>query len=345
MSTQNHTDRAHAPMSASRMSRIMACPASFKLENSMPYVPAGAAAERGTYIHEMAEKILEGDLFSYPAADVDPEDLKIATDYAKYVEELRANARSSHIELNVNEGLQQLHPAFGGTADAVVIKNNTLHVVDLKTGRIPVKAEENEQLLTYALGVAQQLKAPPHVAVELHIWQPGNVSRWSTTMERLRKHGTDMVAAAKLAEGEPVPSPSADACRYCKAKAICPAMREKVQDTARKEFGLVDETVSTVSAVITPEMLDEAERAISWAEAVQAAAKEQLKAGTAIQGWGLKPGRKMRSWADEAKALEMLADNKNAWTLKSVASIAKLGVDLTGLVEEKLSEPSLARSK
>ena len=60
MSTAAHTERAHAPMSASRMDRIMSCPASYRLENQMPYVPAGEAAERGTRIHEIAEHFLQG---------------------------------------------------------------------------------------------------------------------------------------------------------------------------------------------------------------------------------------------------------------------------------------------
>jgi RecB family exonuclease len=329
-------------MSASRMERIMSCPASFKLENQMPPVPSGEAADRGTRIHEISEKLLNGlavDGYEQDMLDgYEQEELEVAQQYVKYVDALRSNAVRFGIEVKINKGLQELHPLFGGTADAVVIKDNTLHVVDLKTGRVPVQAEENRQLLTYALGVARQFKAPTDVTIKIHIWQPGNVSVWQTTPERLRQHGKDMVNAANEAtSSNPKLAPSSETCKYCKAKPICPAMREKVQESARQDF------VSASEPVITPEMLDQAEQAIAWGESVQIAAKALLKSGTAISGWGLKPGRKMRSWADEAVAAQVLAAQPQAWTLKSVAAVTKLGIDVAALIEEKTSEPSLAR--
>jgi RecB family exonuclease len=319
------------------MDRIMSCPASYKLENQMPYVPSGEAADRGTRIHEIAEHFLKGNDVS-TLQDYDLDELEVAMQYVNYIEALRANAVRSGIEVRVNKGLQELHPLFGGTADAVVIKDNTLHVVDLKTGRVHVKAEENRQLLTYALGVARQFNAPSEITIKIHIWQPGNVSVWETNPERLRQHGKDMVIAAKDATGpNPPVFPSLDACKYCKAKPICPAMREQVQESARNDF------ISASDPVITPEMLDQAEQAIAWGESVQAAAKALLKGGTAISGWGLKPGRKMRSWLDEAVAAQVLAGHPSAWTLKSVAVVTKLGLDVAALIEEKTSEPSLTR--
>lgn len=309
----------------------------------MPYVPAGEAAERGTRIHEIAEHFLQGnDISTLKPSDLD--EVEVAMQYVQYINALRANAVRSHIEMNVNKGLKELHELFGGTADAVVIKDNTLHVVDLKTGRVPVQAEENRQLLTYALGVARQFNAPPDITVKVHIWQPGNISVWETTPVRLRQHAKDMIHAANEATSSaPRVEPSNEACKYCKAKPICPAMREKVQESARQDFSAVASTEQSSAITITPEMLDQAEQAIAWGESVQAAAKALLKGGVAIEGWGLKPGRKMRSWADDAAAAQALAGQPQAWTLKSVAAVTKLGLDVASLVEEKLSEPSLAR--
>jgi hypothetical protein len=90
-------------------------------------------------------------------------------------------------------------------------------------------------------------------------------------------------------------------------------------------------------------LVDAAEQAIAWGESIQASAKKQLKSLIAIPGWDLKPGRKMKSWTDEKRASEILRDRPEAWSLKSPSAVSKLGVDLTDLVTEKISEPSLTR--
>ena len=339
MTTIDHTSRAHAPMSASRMHRIMACPASFHLENQMPPEPPNPAAERGTHIHELAEKMFAGaTAFDNESGD----DLDIASSYVSYVDKLRTHSRKFHIEMSVTEALKTVHTSLGGTADAVIVKDNTLHVVDLKTGRVIVKAEENVQLLTYALGVAIKLNAPlDDINVEMHIWQPGNVHSWTVPGTRLRQHATDVKRAALIAEQPNMPAnPTPDGCKSCKAKSVCPAMREKVQESARSDFDL-----SADSFVVTPDMLDSAEQAIAWGESIQQAAKQQLKDGKQITGWQLKPGNKLKSWKDEKQAAEILRDNAQAWALKSVSQVSQLGLDLTGLIEEKQSQPSLVRAK
>jgi hypothetical protein len=49
-------------------------------------------------------------------------------------------------------------------------------------------------------------------------------------------------------------------------------------------------------------------------------------------------------FTDSAKAEEILRDKPDAWTLKSASQISKLGLG-DGILEEKFSEPSLARVK
>lgn len=348
MTTVDHTARAHAPMSASRMHRIVACPASFQLENKMPQQPAGEAAERGTHIHELAEKLIfnNGDLSSF--YDENAEDLEIASDYAVYIAKLKAHARKWFIEMNVNDGLQQISDQLGGTADAVVIENNTLHIVDLKTGRVPVKAEDNIQLLTYAVGVALKLKAPlKDITIKMHIWQPGNINTWEVPGQMLISHQQTLAKAVTAAQADnPSAVPSTDACKYCRAKPICPAMREKVQDAARKDFEIPSIDVDPDAFIefnITPEMLEQAQMAIEWGESIVQAAKTQIINGKTVAGWKLKPGRKMKSWAVPAEAEQILRDKPEAWTLKSVSAVEKLGIDLTDLIVVKISEPSLTR--
>lgn len=332
-----HETRKHARLSASRTDRFMSCPGSYRLESLMPYEPAGEAAAIGTAIHELSEIILRGG--EIPTG-TDPDHLSMAQGYANFVNTLVENPRKKMIEVNLDEGLKSLHPALGGTADAVLVDGNHLHVIDLKTGRVAVDAQDNKQLLTYALGAMRQLKAPSTIECTMHIYQPRvGHSKWTVSGNRLNLHGERLKSAAELAlSGDAPTNPSPDACRYCKAKTICPSMREKVQETARSDF--------KPDTTVTPEMLDDAALVAAWADAVQSAAKEQLANGKSIQGWTMRVGRKTKFWKDEALVQEAFKDMLIAWELKSPSAVLKLGVEVSeDLVGEKTAASSLVRAK
>ena len=332
-----HETRKHARLSASRTDRFMQCPGSYRLESLMPYEPAGEAAAIGTAIHELSEIILSG---KEVPAGTDPDHVAMAQGYADFVNTLVENPRKKLIEVNLDEGLKSLHPALGGTADAILVDGNHLHVIDLKTGRVAVDANENKQLLTYALGAMRQLKAPSTIECTMHIFQPRvGHSKWTVSGNYLNLHGKRLVEAAELAlSGDAPTNPSVDACRYCKAKTICPSMREKVQETARSDF--------KPDTTVTPEMLDDAALVAAWADAVQSAAKEQLANGKSIQGWTMRAGRKTKFWKDEALVMEAFKDNLKVWELKSPSAVLKLGVEVSeDLVGEKVAAPSLVKEK
>ena len=336
--TVNHTERKHARLSASRADRFMTCPGSVRLESQMPYEPPGEAAAIGTAIHELSEAMLRGDALNQ--ADYEDSHWNMASSYVKFINELIENPRKKLIEVNVDDGLKSLHQALGGTADAVLVDGNHLHVIDLKTGRVPVEAENNRQLLTYAVGVMRKFNAPKDITCTMHIFQPmvGH-SSWTVDGARLIQHGVDLQQAATLALSYDAPTnPSPDACKYCRAKTICPSIRQKVQDNARKEF--------STDTTVTPEMLDLAAIATSWAEAVQEAAKQQIKEMKTIEGWTLRPGRKSRFWKAESLAIEALKDHPEAFDLKSPSAIEKLGISVSQeLIGEKQAAESLVRAK
>jgi hypothetical protein len=303
----------------------------------MPYEPAGEAAAIGTAIHELSEIILRG---GEVPAGTDPDHLSMAQGYADFVNTLVENPRKKLIEVNLDEGLKSLHPALGGTADAILVDGDQLIICDLKTGRVPVDATDNKQLLTYALGAMRQFKAPSHITCTMHIFQPRvGHSKWTVSGNYLELHGKRLKEAAELAlSGDAPTHPSPDACRYCKAKTICPSMREKVQETARSDF--------KPDMTVTPEMLDNAVLMTAWADAVQAAAKEQLTNGQAITGWTMRAGRKTKFWKDEALVMEAFKDNLKVWELKSPSAVLKLGVEVSeDLVGEKSAAPSLVKAK
>jgi hypothetical protein len=194
--------------------------------------------------------------------------------------------------------------------------------------------------MTYALGAMRQLNAPADIICTMHIFQPrAGHSKWTVSGVDLISHGHDLVNSARLALSPDAPTiPSPDACKYCKAKTICPSMRQKVQDNARKDFA--------PDTTVTPEMIELAKLAETWSEAVLTAAKQQLTNGATITGWNLKPGRKTRFWKSEELAAAALKDYPQAFTLRSPAAIADLKIEvseeLIGVVQ---SAPSLAKEK
>ena len=341
--TTEHTQRKHARLSASRADRFMACPGSVALESTMPYEKSGEAAAIGTHIHELSEMLLNG-THTYEeikASGVEAEHLDMAQDYTNFVNSLVENPRKRLIEVNVDEGLKSLHPSLGGTADAVLTESNTLHVIDLKTGRVPVSAKDNKQLLVYALGVARKLKAPADITVKMHIFQPRTGhSVAEISGNDLISFGHELKAAAELANtpGAPV-VPGSSQCQWCRAKSICPALREKVTTAARQVFN--------VSNDITPDMIEDAKLAGSWSDAVIDAAKRQLTdKPESINGWYMKTGRKSKFWRNEALVWEALKDNRDAFELKSPASILKAKLDISeDMIGEVIGASILTKAK
>jgi hypothetical protein len=343
-----HVQRKHARLSASRMDRVMSCPGSYRLEEIMPYEPSGPAAAKGTAIHELSEKMLRGEEIDDP--DIDPEYITMAREYADFVNGYFANPRKKLIEVNVDEGLKSIHYALGGTADAILVEGDTLACIDLKTGRVAVSADDNMQLKTYALGAMLKLNAPESINVDLVIFQPGTgVSVHKTTGAQLKKHGEELLAAANLALTFDAPTnPSTSACKYCKAKPICPSIRAKVQDNARKDFIEIvkkDEKEGTGNVpAITPEMVELAQLAAMWSDTVLEMAKKQIINGSLIQGWTLRPGRKTKFWKSDALAYEALKSYPQAFDLKSPSAIAKLDIEISAdLVGEKHAAASLVK--
>lgn len=338
--TVNHSIRAHARLSASRISRVSLCPGSLLAEEAMPPEPPSEAALRGTIVHELAEDLLHQR--SLPE-DADQELVKMAYNYVKAVNDFTSQAKRLYVELDVTPSLQAIHPALGGTADLVAVGGGLLTVADLKTGYKDVDPEWNPQLLTYALGAALALKAPDNIGIRLAIYQQtsGGWKEWHCQYADLLdwKERLQDIAAQALTSDAPR-NPSASACQYCRARAVCPALRSMAVTIAQDEFG-------TEMPKITTTMLDEAQLCMTWAEAVMAAAKDQLtKDSESIVGWKLRDGRKMVKWKDEKMAGVLLADKPDAWSLKSASSIQKLGLDLpAGLFEETRAAASLVKVK
>lgn len=286
----HHAARKHARLSASQAERFMSCPGSFRMEASLPDEPINDAAALGTKLHEIAERILSGEVIA-PGAEED-EHVFMAQSYADYVNELASGSLKKLIEVNLDDGLKSLHPELGGTADAVLVDGDHLHVIDAKFGRNPVDAVGNKQLLTYALGAMRQLGVNDDISCTLHIFQPKvGVSKWTVSGAEVRAHGEMLKKAADLAMSDNAPIvPSDSACKWCRARSQCTARAINVLQQAGEKFGLAD-----LGAV-----LPVAQRMVKWFNEAEERALQALVHGAQVPGFKLVEGSSRRRWKSDA---------------------------------------------
>jgi hypothetical protein len=217
--------------SASQASKFMVCHASANLELAIPnWVPperddsADNAANRGTKMHEMFAAVML----------LPTKDAAMMAKAIEYVSEVRARRRFKVlIEQPMKAMWMRLTPTT--TADLVLYTADELHVFDLKTGKIPVTAVDNDQLKFYAATYGPL--APKAKEVHLHIVQPWAdvMEEWVMSADDLRKWMLDAcVAEVAIINGSTTFNPG-DHCQFCPAnphgrgargRPNCPAMMQ-----------------------------------------------------------------------------------------------------------------------
>lgn len=196
-----------------------------------------------------------------------------------------------------------------GTSDAVILTPDEIIVIDLKYGRgVIVHAEENEQLMLYALGALYEFGLiGDFKRVRMVIHQPRleHLSEWDCSVEELLEFG----AKARLAAGwavqfsttslndeffDPIRlAPGEKQCRFCRAKATCPALSKLVMEETAADFDDITKEVS-------PEILNLVE---AWIKSKRAEIESRLFSGEKLTYWKLVEGRRgSRKWSDEKEA-------------------------------------------
>lgn len=295
----------HAKLSPSGAHRWMACPGSLAMEAGYPDT-SSEFADEGTAAHFLASECLEGehdakfflgrhilvseDFTGWP--DITQAEIKskamgryfvadadMCREVQKYIDAVREAAQGG--VLHVEQRLPIFGGALGdqfGTSDTVIELPGVLWIRDLKYGKgVQVFAEENEQLMLYALGALDHFDLLGDVeTVRMTIDQPRlNYSdTWECSVQHLREFEQRAIAAGKLAlslgqvpatneqdmdedsgrafirttlDSSQMPvehlTPGPDQCRFCKAKAACPALTEKVLRDVAGDFDVLAEEV------------------------------------------------------------------------------------------------------
>lgn len=342
----------HARFSPSGAHRWMVCPGSLVLEAEYPD-DSSAYADEGTTAHELAAGHLRegwdlstfiGDEWALANPDgsirrkvrITEDMVEHVMGYAAYVRELAGGAPLL-VEQRVRFDHVVGHDNQFGTADAIIIKPGELIVVDLKYGMgVEVLAEENPQLQLYALGALKQYEALyDFEKVTVAVYQPrrNHYDSWSTTVEALGQFAGEVGRGAAnardaLADGADAEhfareylQPGEKQCRFCRAKAGCPALAAEVAEIVTgsataadfAEFVPVEVDASTggnyLSAAMAKVGLVE-----DWCKAIRAETERLLLAGKPVDGFKLVQGRRgPRRWVGEAEAEALL---KKSFRLK-----------------------------
>lgn len=324
MADINHKERAHAKLSASGASRWATCPGSVQMEEGIPDRES-IYAQEGTLAHEMSElklkhyldpkgfgkrklnaaikKLKENELYQ---AEMD----SYTDTYVDFIKEKALSFSSNpYIEIEKMVDFSRWVDGGFGTCDCVLIHGSTLSIIDLKYGKgVPVSAEQNEQLILYALGAYDAFNLIYNLdKIELNIVQPriNNFSTWEISLTELLLWGDYFkVQAEKALGGNGELVPSAKACKFCKARDIC---------TARAENNLSLESEIKLKPNEIPkdklyEYISRGEDIAKWVADLKAYALDMCLKGEDVKGLKAVAGRTSRSWTNQDEAINKLIE-------------------------------------
>ena len=350
------TEAAHSKLSASAADRWMACPGSVALSAGLPDNTSEYAAW-GSVAHRIADECLTKS--KDPATFVglrynqDGYAITVDDDMAECVQTYLGNLREmtagadlfeSETRTNYSTWLNVDQDLAWGTADATALIGTELQVHDLKTGRgVEVDAVENRQMMLYAGGKLLEMEALgiEVETVRLVIHQPRvrkAPSEWRLTRDELVDWlmGDARQAAQRVLQAaQPLDEfmAAGDHCRWCRAKATCPALRAEVAGTVGEREDITDafEPVA-VAHLGNPDpsralaaCLAKVDMIEDWCSAVRAESLRRLSAGEPVPGYKLVQGKRgARAWANPTEAEKVLREQfrlpvEKAYDLKLIS--------------------------
>lgn len=321
----------HSSVGPSGIASIILCPGMVRMQQGLEDKPSFAAAE-GTVAHRIGELRLNGKKIPKTGTIIEQEGHKITVDtdmldavdmYVEHINSLRSlpfKAKEEKIEGKVSLDHIGIPEVYGTVDYALSIPFKTLFVRDYKHGTgITVEAENSEQLMPYAIGVAGEM-LETFETINIGIVQPrtregDQIKIWETTPDHLVKWAnTVLKPTVKLALSDNAPLvPGEKQCQWCKAKGVCPALAKQALTIAQADFAeyadfTPDEIVETVSIEKITEVYKQLPLLKSFIKAVEARVFNELSIGNRVEGFKLVKGRRSRDWKDELEAVNTLEE-------------------------------------
>lgn len=312
------TPNEHALLSASASKRWLNCPPSVRLTEGIPE-RTSEYAEEGRLAHEIAQLHLTKRYigmgprkFADALAALKTNPLYTAEmegyvqEYEDFIESIVLSyPKLPYVAVEQRVDYSSWAPNGFGTCDCLISYGDALHVVDLKYGQgVPVDAEENSQMMLYALGAIDRYRMfGPVNTVRMTIFQPrtDGTNTWETTADQLLGWGESIKPIAQLAFEGKGEYRQGEWCRFCKARATCRERAER--NTALQDFGM--KKPPQLSDAEVGQALTLGRSLADWLKDLEDYALAQCLAGNEIPGWKAVEGRSLRQFTDTDQALSV----------------------------------------
>lgn len=334
----------HSTYSPSSMDRLIACPASIKICESIPPEPEADYATEGTIAHSHAEASFYYEMLGAPISydlSMKVASLKSSHDILAgsqmYVKEIQSWLGNPEVGRVLWYGLERGVPIFPekgafGTGDCIIVGDRGAVVIDYKFGKKKVHAD-SMQLKAYAAGVLRYLQDVPEdyriytvivqprvdVAASVHCYSVDEIREFLAVI-------ADMITQSETPNLQPNRGDKKH-CFWCPANRTsdprlkCPALRSELTTVAEEDLRgylrTLSEPVDSLSQENTKR--DEALKKLialapTVAQAAQKAKEEfefRLNAGEKIPGVAFTATEGDRKWihSDEATMWETLANS------------------------------------
>ena len=309
--------KSHAKFSASGSAKWFLCAGSIEAERGLPN-KSSIYADEGTAAHELGEICLTmGDRASEWVGKqlIDNNAVTVTQEMADYVQVYVDYVKSKKGMVLVEQFVDFSHvaPEGFGTCDALVMDNDTLHVIDLKYGKgVRVDAENNTQALLYAIGSIDGHSWVAFKTIVITIVQPrlDHISEWVIGIDELNAWAERLKQAAERASQSGAPrTPGEKQCQWCKAKATCGALKGFTEQAMLSQFDdLSPPNPDTLSDQQLRKALESKKLILSWLDAVEGLVSERLESGESFEGFKIVEGRSNRAWIDDGRAASALSD-------------------------------------
>lgn len=253
------------------------------------------ASLKGDLWHEhMETRIIFGTL----PIDCDPDAAEAMEDLAAYVNQ-RFKDAGPEAKIYVEQQLDIPETGEFGTADIIIVSPLFLEIDDEKSGYVPVKVQNNEQLMTYLLGAIAVYGPRPKYRLGIH--QPnydhvdGLVRYWEPTdadITAFRARVLDSIANVDRILAGPH-------CKetYCGHRGACVAFAAYAQDDLA--LGWHTSELKAMDDATLAKALDASDELGGWRTELRAEAMRRImNMDRSIHGYKVVKGRRSRAVVD-----------------------------------------------
>lgn len=283
-------------MNLSHANTILRCPAYVRLCKQRKRQMSQAALD-GIELHKEAQDYLQcGTKSTNP-------------DVQMYIDYVKNYAFNGELLIEHRMTVPTIHPEARGVVDAAFYNDDTITVIDLKTGWTEVPAIDNYQLIAYAKGISDNF-APSAILMSLQIVQPksrlSKIKTWTISKSELDLYIGKLRQAAYLSDLPNPPVKTGSHCINCDHKTVCPAISKTIDilgDIVETQFEECEDydismrikQLKYLKKLAEKSLILEEEKAISM-----------ISAGRTVKGLKVDSIQGNMIWADKEAAFKTL---------------------------------------